>query len=77
MQTMLLEKRGRLHALSNPEVEGIMGWSETPVHVVDTVEKAEKLKLDKSKNVRVALLMVGWQSVKAAMVNPVKSLKSE
>ena len=30
-----------------------MGWSETPVHVVDTVEKAEKLKLDKSKNVRV------------------------
>ena len=37
----------------HPEVEGIMGWSETPVHVVDTVEKAEKLKLDKSKNVRV------------------------
>ena len=36
----------------HPEVEGIMGWSETPVHVVDTVEKAEKLKLDKSKNVR-------------------------
>ena len=37
----------------HPEVEGIMGWSETPVHVVDTVEKAEKLKLDKSKNARV------------------------
>ena len=37
----------------HPEVEGIMGWSETPVHVVDTVEKAERLKLDKSKNVRV------------------------
>lgn len=37
----------------HPEVEGIMGWSKTPVHVVDTVEKAEKLKLDKSKNVRV------------------------
>ena len=37
----------------HPEVEGIMGWSETHVHVVDTVEKAEKLKLDKSKNVRV------------------------
>lgn len=33
----------------HPEVEGIMGWSETPVHVVDTVEKAEKLKLDKVK----------------------------
>ena len=24
----------------HPEVEGIMGWSETPVHVVDTVEKS-------------------------------------
>ena len=23
----------------HPEVEGNMGWSETPVHVVDTVEK--------------------------------------
>jgi len=35
----------------HPEVEGIMGWSETPVHVVDTVEKAEKLKLDKSNTI--------------------------
>ena len=26
---------------NHPEVQGIMGWSVSPVHVVDTVEKAE------------------------------------
>ena len=30
----------------HPEVEGIMGWSKTQVHVVDTVEKAQNLQLD-------------------------------
>ena len=39
----------------HPEVEGIMGWSETPVHVVDTVEKAEKLKLDKSNVEKITI----------------------
>ena len=44
----------KIHKIvKDASAEGIMGWSETPVHVVDTVEKAEKLKLDKSKNVRV------------------------
>ncbi len=30
----------------HPEVEGIMGWSKTQVHVVDTAEKAQNLQLD-------------------------------
>lgn len=30
----------------HPEVEGIMGWSKTQVHVVDTVEKAQNLQLN-------------------------------
>ena len=37
----------------HPEVEGIMGWSVTPVHVVDSIEKAQKLVLDKEKKVCV------------------------
>ncbi len=35
----------------HPEVEGIMGWSVSPVHVVDTVEKAQNLALDLEKKV--------------------------
>ena len=38
---------------NHPEVEGIMGWSETPVYVIDSVEKAEELKLDSTKKVCV------------------------
>ena len=38
---------------NHPEVQGIMGWSVSPVHVVDTVEKAEKLELDKENKVCV------------------------
>ena len=34
-----------------PEVEGIMGWSKTQVHVVDTVEKAQNLQLDPQREV--------------------------
>ena len=35
----------------HPEVEGIMGWSKTQVHVVDTAEKAQNLKLDPQREV--------------------------
>ena len=35
----------------HPEVEGIMGWSKTQVHVVDTVEKAQNLQLDPQREV--------------------------
>ena len=35
----------------HPEVEGIMGWSKTQVHVVDTVEKAQNLQLDPQQEV--------------------------
>ena len=33
------------------EVEGIMGWSKTQVHVVDTAEKAQNLQLDPQREV--------------------------
>ena len=36
---------------NHPEVEGIMGWSKTPVHVVDTAEKAQNLQLDPQREV--------------------------
>ena len=35
----------------HPEVEGIMGWSKTQVHVVDTAEKAQNLQLDPQQEV--------------------------
>ena len=35
----------------HPEVEGIMGWSKTQVHVVDTAEKAQNLQLDQQREV--------------------------
>ena len=35
----------------HPEVEGIMGWSKTQVHVVDTAEKAQTLQLDPQREV--------------------------
>ena len=35
----------------HPEVEGIMGWSKTQVHVFDTVEKAQNLQLDPQREV--------------------------
>ena len=35
----------------HPEVEGIMGWSKTQVHVVDTAEKAQNLQLDSQREV--------------------------
>ena len=35
----------------HPEVEGIMGWSKTQVHLVDTVEKAQNLQLDPQREV--------------------------
>jgi len=35
----------------HPEVEGIMGWSKTQVHVVDTAEKAQNLQLDPRREV--------------------------
>lgn len=35
----------------HPEVEGIMGWSHSPVMVVDSVEKAEELQVDGQKEV--------------------------
>ena len=35
----------------HPEVEGIMGWSKTQVHVVDTAEKAQNLQLDPQREV--------------------------
>ncbi len=37
----------------HPEVEGIMGWSVTPVIVVDSAEKAEKLPFEEGKEVCV------------------------
>ena len=37
----------------HPEVEGIMGWSKTQVHVVDTAEKAQNLQLDPQREVCV------------------------
>ncbi len=36
---------------NHPEVEGICGWSETPVIVIDTEEKAKKIELKKDKEV--------------------------
>lgn len=33
----------------HPEVEGIMGWSHSPVFVIDTVEKAKNMQLDNKK----------------------------
>ena len=36
---------------NHPEVEGIMGWSDSPVYVVDSVEKALNLELDSSRKV--------------------------
>lgn len=38
---------------NHPEVEGIMGWSETPVYVVDTEEKARNLVLNQEQEVCV------------------------
>ena len=35
----------------HPEVEGIMGWSKTQVHVVDTAEKVQNLQLDPQREV--------------------------
>ena len=35
----------------HPEVEGIMGWSKTQVHVVGTAEKAQNLQLDPQREV--------------------------
>ena len=35
----------------HPEVEGIMGWSHSPVLVIDTVEKAKNMQLDNKKEV--------------------------
>jgi 4-hydroxy-3-methylbut-2-enyl diphosphate reductase len=35
----------------HPEVEGIMGWSKTQVHVVDTAEKAQNLQLAPQREV--------------------------
>ena len=35
----------------HPEVEGIMGWCKTQVHVVDTAEKAQNLQLDPQREV--------------------------
>ena len=40
----------------HPEVEGIMGWSHSPVMVVDSVEKAEELQVDGQKEVIICLL---------------------
>ena len=37
----------------HPEVEGIMGWSKTQVHVVDTAEKAQNLQLDPQREVSI------------------------
>ncbi|MBQ4284761.1 MAG: 4-hydroxy-3-methylbut-2-enyl diphosphate reductase [Lachnospira sp.] len=37
----------------HPEVEGIMGWSVSPVIVVDSVEKAENLPFEEGKEVCV------------------------
>ena len=36
---------------NHPEVEGIKGWSVSPVHIIDTEEKARKLSLDASREV--------------------------
>ena len=35
----------------HPEVEGIMGWSHSPVLVIDSAEKARNIQLDKQKEV--------------------------
>ena len=35
----------------HPEVQGIIGWSETPVFVVETVEEAEKINLPDRKTI--------------------------
>ena len=37
----------------HPEVIGIMGWSSTPVIVIETEEEAEKFELDEAKDVCV------------------------
>ncbi len=34
--------------ISHPEVEGIKGWSQTPVHVVSSTEEAENITLDQA-----------------------------
>ncbi len=34
--------------ISHPEVEGIKGWSQTPVHVVSSTEEAESITLDQA-----------------------------
>jgi len=38
---------------NHPEVEGIKGWASDEVYVIDSVEKAEALKLDSQKKVCV------------------------
>ena len=35
----------------HPEVEGIMGWSDTPAMVVESVQEAENCRLDKEKKI--------------------------
>ena len=37
----------------HPEVEGIKGWSVSPVYIVDSIEKAQNLELDRAKEVVV------------------------
>ena len=37
----------------HPEVEGIKGWSVSPVYIVESIEKAQNLELDRAKEVVV------------------------
>ena len=37
----------------HPEVEGIKGWSVSPVYIVDSIEKAQNLEFDRAKEVVV------------------------
>ena len=39
----------------HPEVEGIMGWSHSPVFVIDTVEKAKNMQLDNEKGYNITI----------------------